>query len=138
MGNIVVAALQPAIAAAQWDAVLRELIDVGYQVGDEKMPEDMLDRITDGRVLIWVALDDETAKVHAAMTTELVPMRSGLVCWMGQCSGDRMRDWSDFHVQIEEYARNEGCVKTILKGREGWLRALKGYRVRTVTLEKVL
>ncbi len=102
------------------------------------MPENILEDIRYGRVVLWVAVDDETAVVHAAMTTELVPMRSGLVCWMRQCAGDRMRDWRDFHVQIEQYARDEGCVKTVLRGREGWERVLPGYKVRSVQLEKVL
>ena len=137
MGRIVVTALEPRVALAQWP-VLQPLIDEGYAVSGELMPEDIKDRILGEEILIWIAVDDETAKVHAAMTTELVPMRGGLVCWMGQCSGDRMRDWSDFHVMIEAYARAEGCVKTVLVGRFGWERVLKGYKVRTVTLEKAL
>ena len=135
--SIVVAALEPSAAASQWPA-LRGMIDVGFAAGGEFMPEDLPQRIADGRVLIWVAIDEESGQVHAAMTTELVPMRSGLVCWMGQCGGERMRDWAQFHVKIEEYARAEGCVKVVLKGRMGWERVLDGYKVRTVTLEKVL
>lgn len=137
MGNLVITALEPGTAASQWP-VLRDLIDVGYSVGGELMPADMPERIVLGKTLIWIAIDDETAKVHAAMTTELVPMRYGLVCWMCQCSGDRMREWSDFHVKIEEYAKAEGCVRVRLVGRPGWERVLDGYKVVTVTLEKVL
>jgi hypothetical protein len=135
--TIVVTALSPDTAAAQWPA-LRGMIDVGYAAGGDFMPEDLPNQITEGKVLLWIAVDDETAVVHAAMTTELIPMRCGLVCWMGQCAGDRMRDWSKFHTQIEEYARDEGCVKVVLKGRRGWERILDGYKIRTVTLEKAL
>jgi hypothetical protein len=135
--SIVVAALDPGTAAAQWPA-LRGMIDVGYAAGGEFMPDDIEKRIADGRVLLWIAVDEDGGQVFAAMTTELVPMRSGLVCWMGQCGGERMRDWAQFHVKIEEYARAEGCVKVVLKGRFGWERVLDGYKVRTVTLEKVL
>lgn len=135
--SIVVTALSPDDAASQWP-ILRGMIDVGYAAGGDFMPEDLPDQIAAGKVLIWIAVDAETAVVHAAMTTELIPMRCGPVCWMGQCGGERMRDWSHFHVKIEEYARDEGCVKTVLKGRFGWERILEGYKVRTVTLEKVL
>lgn len=114
------------------------MIDIGFAVGGEFMPDDLPARIADGRVLLWVAVDEDTGEVYAAMTTELVPMRLGLVCWMGQCGGRGMREWAQFHVKIEEYARAEGCVKVVLKGRFGWERVLDGYRVRTVTLEKVL
>lgn len=132
-----VAALEPGTAASQWSA-LRGMIDIGYAAGGEMMPEDLPQRIAEGRVLLWVAVEDDTGIVLAAMTTELVRMRSGLVCWMGQCGGERMRDWADFHVKVEDYARAEGCVKVVIKGRFGWERVLKGFRVRTVTLEKAL
>jgi len=137
MSTIVVTAIEPHMASNLWPRV-RDLIDVGYAVGDNFMPENILEQIRYGTILLWIAIDEETGHIHAAMTTELVAMRCGLVCWMGQCSGDRMQDWSKFHVKIEEYARDEGCVKVVLKGRRGWENILDGYRVRTVQLEKVI
>lgn len=114
------------------------MIDSGLAVCDELMPGDILDRIANGRMLLWIAIDDDGGNIIAAMTTELVRMRSGLVCWMCQCGGDRMQDWSRFHVKVEEYARAEGCVKVRIKGRPGWEKVLNGYRRCDVTLEKVL
>lgn len=137
MMSILVSAVEPEFASKVWSGV-QAMIDVGYAVGDDFMPENILEDIRYGRVVLWVAIEQDDGVIHAAMTTELVPMRSGLVCWMRQCSGDRMRDWVDFHSKIEEYAKGEGCVKTVLRGREGWERVLPGYKVRTVQLEKVL
>lgn len=137
--TIICTALSPDAAASQWP-VLRPLIDVGFAAGGDFMPEDFPEMVRDGKVLIWVALDDETAQVLTAVTTELIRMRVGLVCWIGQCGGERMHEWIHFIEKIEEYARAEGCVKSIIKGRWGWEKTLKdeGYKVRTVTLEKVL
>ena len=135
--SVIVSAVEPGMARSIWDRV-SDMIDVGYSAGDDFMPKDILERIRYGQVLLWIAIDDESGNIIAAMTTELVPMRSGLVCWMCQCGGDRMQDLKRFHVQIEEYAKAEGCVKVILKGRRGWERVLEGYRVRTVTLEKAI
>lgn len=135
--TLICTALAPDVAAAQWPR-LRPLIDEGFAAGGDFMPEDLSQQISEGKVLLWVALDDENGAVHAAMTTELIPMRCGLVCWMGQCAGSGMQNWSHFHTQIEEYAKAEGCVKVVLKGRFGWERVLEGYKVRTVTLEKAL
>lgn len=134
---VIVTALSPDMAASQWPA-LRGMIDVGYAAGGDFMPEDLPDQIAAGKVLVWVAIDDETAKVLTVVTTELIPMRIGLVCWIGQCGGERMREWVRFIVKIEEYARAEGCAKTIIRGRFGWERVLEGYKVRTVMLEKAL
>lgn len=135
--TIHVEAVEPGVASSIWDRV-SGLIDVGYMAGDDVMPADMLERIRYGKVVLWIAIDDEGGNILAAMTTELVPMRSGLVCWMCQCGGDRMQDWSRFHVKIEEYAKAEGCGKVVLRGRVGWKKLLEGYQVRTVQLEKVL
>lgn len=132
-----VEAVEPGTARQYWPRVM-DMIDAGLAVCDELMPADMVDRIGAGKTLLWIAIDDANGNIIAAMTTELVPMRSGLVCWMCQCGGDRMQDWSRFHVKVEEYARAEGCVRVVLKGRPGWARVLEGYRIRNVTLEKVL
>lgn len=137
MAELVVTAVEPDFASQIWSKV-SGLIDVGYAAGDNFMPEDILQKVRYGTILLWIAIDEETGHIHAAMTTELVLMRCGLVCWMGQCSGDRMPDWRHFHTMIEKYAKDEGCVKTILQGREGWQKVLKGYSVRTVQLEKTL
>jgi hypothetical protein len=102
--GVVVTAIEPDTAFSIWDRV-RDMIDIGYAAGDDLMPKDILENIRYGKVLLWAAIDDESGNIIAAMTTELVPMRSGLVCWMCQC---------------------------------GWERVLEGYRVRTVTLEKIL
>ena len=135
--TVLVEAVEPHLASTIWPRV-RDMIDVGYQVCDDVMPEDIVERIRYAKLVLWIAIDDENGNIIASMTTELVPMRSGLVCWMCQCGGDRMQDWSRFHTKIEEYARAEHCVKVVLRGRRAWERVLEGYRVRSVQLEKVL
>ena len=137
MMPILVEAVEPGTAVQVWPRVV-EMIDRGLEVCDEVMPEDMLDRLGSGKMLLWVAIEEANGIIHAAMTTQLVKQRSGLVCWMCQCGGERMRDWSRFHVKIEEYAKAEGCVKVVLEGRSGWLKILEGYTVRSVRLEKAL
>lgn len=132
-----VEAVEPHLASTIWPRV-HDMIDSGYAASDDTMPEDIVERVRYARIVLWIAIDDTNGNIVAAMTTELVPMRSGLVCWMCQCGGDRMQDWSRFHTKIEEYARAEQCVKVILRGRPGWKKMLEGYRVRSVQLEKAL
>lgn len=134
---VVVEAVEPGTAVQVWPRVV-DMIDAGLAVCDEVMPEDILDRVGSGKMLLWVAIEEANGIILAAMTTQLVKQRSGLVCWMCQCGGDRMRDWSRFHTKIEEYARVEGCVSVVLEGRRAWARILEGYEVRSVRLEKIL
>lgn len=135
-GAIIVECIEPSLAHEIWPRV-KAMIDMGYAAGDDFVPDDILERIRYGRILLWAAVEED-GNILAAMTTELVPMRSGLVCWMCQCGGAGMPLWARFHTKIEEYARAECCVKVVLRGREGWQRVLDGYRVRTVQMEKML
>lgn len=134
---VIVEAVEPGTAVGIWPRVAA-MIDAGAAKCDELVPEDILDRVANGKTLLWIAIEQTNGIIIAAMTTELVKQRSGLVCWMCQCGGDRLHDWSRFHTKIEEYARAEGCVSVVLEGREAWKRVLEGYTVRSVRLEKVL
>lgn len=133
---MIVECIAPKLVPSIWDRV-QPLIDSAFEAADDFMPADMLLRLTSGRVQLWAAIND-SGEILAAMTTELVPMRSGLVCWMSQCGGEGLHEWSRFIVKIEEYARAEGCARVVLRGRRGWLGVLDGYKVRSVQLEKVL
>jgi len=133
---MIVECIAPVLVPSIWDRV-RPMIEAGYAAADEFMPEDMLDRLVGAKVQLWGAIGDR-GDIFAVLTTELVPMRSGLVCWMCQCAGERLGEWREFHRKVEDYARAEGCVKVVLRGRVGWQRALDGYQVRNVQLEKVL
>ena len=41
-------------------------------------------------------------------------------------------------ISEEDFAKAEGCAAMRVKGRRGWARVLKGYRVKSITLEKEL
>lgn len=135
--SLILACVTPSLIDRVWPRV-SEMIDKGFEAADEIMPLDMIDRLIDDRVQLWLAMSQEDGSIHAACTTELVPMRSGLTCWICQASGVEYKNWAHFHKRIEEYAKAEGCVKTVIRGRAGWKKALEGYSVRAVQLEKVL
>ncbi len=97
--------------------------------------QDIEDDVLDGDGLLWLAWSDQ---LDAAATTSLQRMEHGLVCVLTACGGSDMKQWLPLLQGIEKYARNEGCTSLRIFGREGWRRALEGYDVTNIVLEKAL
>lgn len=87
-----------------------------------------------GRSLLWIAWNGHA--IEAAAATVLINSEDGKVCVITVCGGRGMRRWLPLARQIENYARDEGCVSVRIFGRRGWLRALEGYKQRYVIMEK--
>ena len=88
-----------------------------------------------GMQLVWIAWNG--ADIMAAATTQLVKPHDK-VCVLTACSGYDRDRWLPLFRHIEEYAKAEGCRTMRIFGRRGWERALDGYRVEHVVLEKAL
>jgi hypothetical protein len=126
--------VDPALAANVWPLV-RPYLDDGFAKHDDFMPEDLLDRVSAGKVLLWVAVVDE--RIVAAMLTCLLKKRSGLVCRMLATGGTDFSIWKSWHTRIEAYARNEGCVRLESECRQGFLRALTGFRLARIITKRL-
>lgn len=111
------------------------MIDAGFAASDMLMPDDILEQLTKGTRLLWLAVDKDH-RILSAMMTQLFPMRSGMLCKMMECGGERLREWKHLRTQIEEYAKREGCDRVLVEGRPGWSRILDDYKTVSVTLEK--
>lgn len=118
-----------------WNGTIVEMIDAGFAAFDVPMPEDMKEQLRYGTRLLWLAIDNKD-HVWAAMLTQLFEMRSGKVCKVLECGGEKMRTWLHLREGIERYAKAEGCGRVIVEGRGGWARLLPDYRMIGVTLEK--
>lgn len=135
VGNVIVA-VPPDKIWKIWPQVAN-MIDDAYASADELMPGDILDQLRSARMVLWVACDVE-GNIITAATTILFAQRSGRVCKIVCCGGQRPQEWHEAVMRLEDYAKAEQCVKVVLEGREGWLRALDGYRKARVVLERVL
>lgn len=85
--------------------------------------------------LLWIVWDGE--KMRAACATRLVQIGREKVCQVLACGGAG-EDWRRRFEEIEDYARNEGCVKTQIQGRKGWGRIFSDYELAWIVLEKRL
>lgn len=116
--------------------VAAPLLDKGYARADEVFPPETYERLLAGDWLLWLAC--EGTDILAAMITRLYVARSGKCCQILCCGGSRVAIWNHHMVEIEAYAKAEGCVKVIAEGRRGWLRVLDGFSSDWVKFEKVL
>ena len=98
--------------------------------------QEIEDSILDGDALLWLVWDGE--RIEAAVSTILQKANGNLSCVIVACGGNDMGRWVGLIEKIEKYAKDEGCTSTRIIGRRGWLRALEGYQMKHVILEKAV
>ena len=89
-----------------------------------------------GRSLLWLVWDGE--KICAAVVTELRRANGKKFCTIVACAGAERERWLPLIGELEAFAMAEGCSAMKIIGRCGWTRALPGYRIKSVVLEKAL
>jgi hypothetical protein len=87
-----------------------------------------------GDALLWLAVDG--GKIKAAASTVLRKIGQDKVCVLTACGGHGMHEWLPLIEKIEAFAHAEGCKSLRIYGREGWARALEGYRKMAIVIEK--
>lgn len=91
--------------------------------------------VLSGDQLLWLAISDH---IEAAATTHLIKTSGKPVLIVTACSGAQRERWLPLFAKIEKYAKDEGAKCVRIYGRKGWARALTGYRVEHVILERQL
>lgn len=61
-----------------------------------------------------------------AVVTQRVTGERGEVCLIVACGGKKMEAWLHLIEEIEDWARQSGCIEMRLIGRLGWKRTLAG------------
>lgn len=124
----------PARVAELWPNI-KERVASAVKRGGLGRFENLERDILSGDALVWLALSDE---IEAVAVTQTVITDDGNVCLIQACGGKDFSRWIGLIDGIEQYAKAEGCVKTRITGRRGWLRVLKNYRETKVILERPL
>ena len=90
--------------------------------------KDILPRLTDGSMVLWVVIDPETTKVIAAITTRVIEYPQAKSLAMDWIGGTRMKDWLPMAQEsISRYAKEHKCKYLEGYGRKGWDRWLRKY-----------
>ena len=90
---------------------------------------------------IWVLWDKEQKeqnKYFGVVVTEIIKRKLGKVCHIYIMTGRQRHKWQYLIKDIEEFAKNEGCLMMELIARPGWQKVLNnfGYKKTHVVLEK--
>lgn len=126
--------VNPATVAAVWPQVsllIRSAVERGRMTDFECVERDVLS----GDALLWLASQDH--EIYGAAVTQLQKANGRKFCAIVACGGSNLDLWLSLIVDLETYARNEGCEAMMIFGREGWKRKLD-YTVSAVVLEKEL
>lgn len=98
---------------------------------------DLVQRDTlNGEKLLWVAIDEQ--RIWAAAVTGLHVEKDKKFCVIWACGGHEKDRWLSLKDELEKFAKAEGCAVMRIFGRRGWARELTDYKLKSVTLEKVL
>ncbi len=96
----------------------------------------MLEQFARENWQLWIVWD---GSVRAIVATELYFDVSKMkCCTIRFATGRGAAGWSPLISQIEDWARDEGCVKIDMTARKGWARHLPAYKLSHVFLEKGL
>ena len=97
--------------------------------------ERVLAEVINRNMQLWIALD---TNVVAAALTRIVKHEQSKVFRVEYVGGTRMCDWQWYLAELERFGYEHGCDEIEIEGRIGWVRQLKDYDMRSVTLTKPL
>lgn len=123
----------PEMVAEVWPFVGQFIVSAAVRGGGLHLPE-VIERLPDARALLWVI--EEDGAFVAALITQVEAGDDGTCCRIVALGGSGASDWVHLISQIEDYARDEGCVRVRFEGRHGWRRHLPDYRVPRAVFEK--
>lgn len=100
-------------------------------------PEHVKEWVLRGTHQLWIAGSRERG-IEALAVTEMLRHPNGQVINFWLCTGtDRVR-WIEHKNGIEEWAKGQGCTRSVAHARKGWAKALPDYKLTHVVLEKML
>jgi hypothetical protein len=115
--------LLPEEAVQHWSELspmLQRSIDHGQH---ESTLIDYLRKVLNYQAQVWVFLDDNN-QLKGCGLTQFLEYSTHKTLHIIACSGIDWATWADGYYAVEEFARNNGCKRVEMWGREGWLRRL--------------
>jgi hypothetical protein len=111
---------------------------IRYSAGESEL-SDVQELCSVGRFHLWLGWDADNKEPIGAGVTEIVDFPRMRICFLVLWASDAPREeWIESLQTVEKWAREQGCSKTRLLGRKGWLKILPEYRPQYYLLERTL
>jgi len=114
---------------SQTQPLLEKALDETYTI------EDIYKGLLNNRMQLFISWNDN--KVESAVVTEIAQYPQSKVLRYFLAGGTNLENWLEKIQQvIEKFAKQENCTHLEVAGRKGWVRKLKGFRVKAYLLNK--
>jgi|APSaa5957512535_1039671.scaffolds.fasta_scaffold00673_5 hypothetical protein len=114
-----------------------ELIEQALARSASHTVAEVKEDLIEGRGQLWAAWTHDEG-VLGVMVTYIVEYPRKKVCRIWLCVGRERARWVHHLENVEDWAREKGCVEINAVVRPGWEKVLTDYKKTHVTLEKDL
>jgi len=109
--------------------LLEKALDKTYSI------KDILYGLANDRMQLFISWHND--KVESAVVTEIAQYPQSKVLRYFLAGGTNLENWlEEIQIVIEKFAKRENCTHLEVAGRKGWVRKLKGFRVKAYLLNK--
>ena len=114
---------------SQIKPLLEKALDETYTISD------IYKGLLDYRCQLFISWNDD--RVESAVVTEIAQYPQSKVLRYFLAGGTNLDNWLE-RIQkiIEKFAKQENCTHLEVAGRKGWVKKLKGFRVKAYLLNK--
>tara|TARA_Y100001951_G_C11292491_1_gene273200 strand:+ start:2113 stop:2514 length:402 start_codon:yes stop_codon:yes gene_type:complete len=109
--------------------LLEKALDETYSI------KDILYGLSNNRMQLFISWNNN--KVESAVVTEIAQYPQSKVLRYFLAGGNNLDNWLE-RIQeiIEKFAKQQNCTHLEVAGRKGWVRKLKGYKIKAYLLKK--
>tara|TARA_B100000963_G_C22371775_1_gene556193 strand:+ start:323 stop:724 length:402 start_codon:yes stop_codon:yes gene_type:complete len=109
--------------------LLKKALDETYSI------KDILYGLSNNRMQLFISWNNN--KVESAVVTEIAQYPQSKVLRYFLAGGNNLDNWLE-RIQeiIEKFAKQQNCTHLEVAGRKGWVRKLKGYKIKAYLLKK--
>ena len=114
---------------SQVSSYLAKALDETYAI------EDIYEGLINDRMQLFISWNND--RVESAVVTEIAVYPQSKVLRYFLAGGTNLENWLErIQIVIEKFAKRENCTHIEVAGRKGWVRKLKGFKVKAYLLNK--